>query len=55
MAACFNENVLGVTIDSELHFANHITEICLNALCRISSFTSIEKCRSVMKYQVSCQ
>ena len=31
------------------------TEICLNALCRISSFMSIEKCRSLMKAFIESQ
>ena len=44
IAASSHEKLLGVTIDSELKFENHIREICLkvskknDALCRISSF-----------------
>ena len=43
LAASSDEKLLGVTIDSELKFGNHIKELCLkvskkiNALCRISS------------------
>ena len=43
LAASSDEKLLGVTIDSELKFENHIKELCLkvskkiNALCRISS------------------
>ena len=43
LAASSHEKLLGVTIDSELKFENHIKELCLkvskkiNALCRISS------------------
>ena len=55
IAASSHEKLLGVIIDSELKFENHITEICLkvskkiNALCRISSFMSLEKRRTLMK------
>ena len=55
LAASSHEKLLGVTIDSELKFENHITELCLkvskkiNALCRISSFMSLEKRRTLMK------
>ena len=54
LAASFHEKLLGVIIDSELKFENHITEICLkickkiNALGRISSFMSLEKRRTLM-------
>ena len=52
VAASSHEKLLGVIIDSELKFENHITEICLkvskkiSALCRISSFMSLEKRRT---------
>ena len=55
IAASPHEKLLGVTIDSELKFENHITEIChkvskkINALCRISSFMSLERRRTLMK------
>ena len=55
IAASSHEKLLGVIIDSELKFENHITEICLkvskknNALWRISSFRSLEKRRTLMK------
>ena len=55
IAASSHVKLLGVIIDSELKFENHITEICrkaskkINAVCRISSFMSLEKHRTVMK------
>ena len=55
LAASSHEILLGVIINSELKFVNHITELCLivskkiNAVCRISSFMSLEKCRTLMK------
>ena len=55
LAASSHEKLLGVTIDSELRFENNITELChkvsktINALCRISSFMSLEKRRTLMK------
>ena len=61
LAASSHEKLLGVTIDSELKFENHITEICLkvskkiNALCRISSFMSLEKRRTLMKAFIESQ
>ena len=54
LAAISHEKLLGVTIDSELKFANHIKEFCLkvgkkiNALCRISSSMSLGKRRTLM-------
>ena len=51
-----NEKVLlGITIDSNLTFENHINSICkkasqkLNALARIAPCISIKKRRTVMK------
>ena len=47
LAASFYEKLLGVTIDSELKFENHIAKLCpkiskkLNALCCISSIYRI--------------
>ena len=61
IAASSHEKLLGVIIDSELKFENHITEICLkvskkiNALCRISSFMSLEKRRTLMKAFIESQ
>ena len=52
LAASSHEKLLGVKIDSELKFENHIKELCLkvdkkiNALCHISSFMSLEKRRT---------
>ena len=54
-AASSHEKLRGVTIDSELKFENHITELYLkvsknlNPLCRISSSMSLEKRRTLMK------
>ena len=61
IAASPHEKLLGVTIDSELKFENHITEIChkvskkINALSRISSFMSLEKRRTLMKAFIEYQ
>ena len=61
IAASSHEKLLGVIIYSELKFENHITEICLkvrkkiNALCRISSFMSLEKRRTLMKAFIESQ
>ena len=61
IAASSHEKLLGVTIDSELKFVNHITEICLKvskkiyALCRISSFMSLEIRRTLMKAFIEFQ
>ena len=61
IAASSHEKLLGVIIDSELKFENHITEICLkvskkiNALYRISSFMSLEKRRTLMKAFIESQ
>ena len=55
LAGSSHKKLLAVTIDSELRSENHITELCLkvskiiNALCRISSFMSLEKRRTLMK------
>ena len=48
-------------IFSELEFENHIKEFCLkvgkkiNALCHISSYTSLENCRTLMKAFIESQ
>ena len=55
LAASSQEKLLGVIIDSELKIKNHFTELCLkvskenNAVCLISSLTSLEKRRTLMK------
>ena len=49
------ETLLGITIDSELNFDNHLSAICnkvnrkINALGRIANYMSLEKRRIVMK------
>ena len=49
------ETLLGITIDSELKFENHLSAICnkvsrkINALRRIVNYMSVEKRRIVMK------
>ena len=56
-----HENLLGVTIDSELKFEYHITELCFKdskkryALCRILSCMSLEKRRILMKAFIESQ
>ena len=61
IAASSHEKLPGVIIDSELKFENHISEICLkvskkvNAVCRISSFMSLEKRRTLMKAFIESQ
>ena len=53
--------LLGITIDSNLTFENHIRNICkkasqkLNALARITPFMSIQKRRTIMKSFVTSQ
>ena len=48
-------------MDSELKFENHIAELCLkvskkiNTLCRISSFMSLEKRRTLIKVFIESQ
>ena len=61
LAASSYEKLLGVITDSELKFENHITKLCLkvskkkNALCHISSFMSLGKCRTLMKAFIESQ
>ena len=61
LAASSHEKLPGVIINLELKFENHITEICLkvskkiNALCRISSFMSLEKSRILMEAFIEYQ
>ena len=53
--------LLGITIDSNLIFENHINSICkkvsqkLNALARITPYVSIQKRRTIMKSFVTSQ
>ena len=55
LAASSHEKLLGVIVDSELIFENHIKELRLkvskkiNALCHISISMSLEKPRTLMK------
>ena len=55
------ENLLGITIDSELNFDNHLSAICnkvsrkINGLGRIANYMSLEKCRIVMKTFIQSQ
>ena len=56
-----SEKLLGVTIDKDLSFATHISNMCtkaaqkLNALARISPFMSTEKKKVIMKAFISSQ
>ena len=49
------ETLLGITIDSELNFENHLSAICnkvsrkINALRRIANYMPLEKRRIVME------
>ena len=53
--------LLGITIDSNLTFENHINSICkkvsqkFNALARIAPYTNIQKRRTIMKSFVTSQ
>ena len=55
------ETLLGITIDSELNFENHLSAICnkvsrkINALGRIVNYMSLEKRRIVMKTFIESQ
>ena len=61
LAASSHEILLGVTIDSELKFDNHIKELFskltkkINALCDMSSSMSLEKSRTWMKAFIESQ
>ena len=61
LAASSHEKLLGVTIDSELKFENHIKELCLKVdkknkvLCHMSSSMSLEKRRTLMKAFIEWQ
>ena len=55
------ETLLGILIDSELSFDQHISSICskaskkLHALGRIGTFRSFNKCRTLMKAFIESQ
>ena len=55
------ETLLGILIDSELNFDQHISSICskaskkLHALGRIGTFRSFNKCRTLMKAFIESQ
>ena len=55
------ETLLGITIDSELNFENHLSAICnkvsrkINALGRIANYMPLEKRRIVMKTFIESQ
>ena len=55
------ETLLGITIDSELNFENHLSVICnkvsrkINALGRIANYMPLEKRRIVMKTFIESQ
>ena len=55
LTASSHEKLLGVTIETELKFENHITELCLKYLCRILSSMSLEKQRTLMKAFIESQ
>ena len=56
-----SETLLGITIDSELNFENHLSAICnkvsrkINTLGRIANSTSLEKRSIVMKTLIESQ
>ena len=53
--------ILGITIDSNLSFENHINNLCknasqkLNALARISGYMDLQKSRTLMKLFITLQ
>ena len=55
------ETLLGITIDSELNFENHLSATCnkvsrkINALERIANYMSLEKRRILMKTFIGSQ
>ena len=55
------EKLLGITIDSDLKFDKHISDLCnkiskkINALCRVTDYMSLEKRRIVIKTFVESQ
>ena len=61
LTSSVEEKLLGITLDSELKFENHITDICdkasqkIHALSRIKSYMSLNKRRLLMKTLVESQ
>ena len=61
LTSSVEEILLGITLDSEVKFEKHITDICSNAsqkihiLSRITSFMSLNKRRLLMKTFVESQ
>ena len=55
------EELLGVTIDSNLNFKEHILSLCkkanhkLHALSRVSKYVTLNKCRILMKFVIISQ
>lgn len=55
------EKLLGVTIDSDLNFERHVTNLCnkvsrkLNAMGRVASYMPIEKRKFIMKAFIKFQ
>ena len=56
-----HEKLLGITIDNDLNFNKHVTNLCkkanskISALARVSPYMTINKARMVMKAFVSSQ
>ena len=56
-----SQTLLGITIDSELNFENHLSTICnmvgrkINALEQIANYMPLEKCRIVIKTFIQSQ
>ena len=56
-----HEKLLGITIDNDLNFSEHVTNLCkkvnskISALARVSPCMAISKARIVMKAFVSSQ
>ena len=61
LTSSVEEKLLGITLDSELKFEKHITDICnkasqkIHVLSRITSYTSLNKRRLLMKTFVESQ
>ena len=61
MKSSLTETLLGITIDSELHFDNHLFAICkklsrkINALGLIANYMSLEKRRILRKTFIESQ
>ena len=61
IASSSYERLLGITLDSDLKFDKHISDLCdkvgkkINALCRVTGYMSLEKRRIVMKTFVESQ